>query len=646
MTRNSSTNGHSRRRTFRVALLAVGLVGGACLWLPVGTRLVARIDRLFHDELLRRAPGAEVRDDFVVLGIDDASLGNFGATPAEIEASPVLQMMQDRFPWDRRVWAAVIDRLADAGARAIVIDLILSAPSNPEADRVLTEAIERHRERVILPASVSPTAQSGGEVFTLLEPYDPFLGLEYDTRVGFANFQLDPVDGMVRSARYTTTLGLENSEEYEGEDVIPSLAAQIIDLLGESVPTGQHQLGFVHSGRRAATDVYRPISLCELFMEATWEQNFRGGEFFKDKVVIVGPVAPQFQDIHPTPVGPLTGPQLHLQAATCGIQRAFLEAPNLSQFPFWMAAGAALLFFPRLRRPMVATGAAVSLTAALILGAAIAVSPGGLLVPVTAAAIVILLTFLATQTEQLLSEQFERRRLRTAFRRLVSRDVADRLVENPQRYQELAEGSLREVVVLFSDVRGFTSRSESQRPEDTVAQLNEYLGRMVEVVFRNGGTLDKFIGDAVMAHWGALDDGGGSHHSEQALKAAREMQTELKALNVKWRAEGREPMKIGIGVHRGMVVVGEIGSQERSEFGVIGDAVNLCSRLEGVCKPMDAELIYSEQVAKGAGAIDVGKVRVKGRQEPVRVFAEGDPDRIQAQMAKFPADEHGIRDLS
>ncbi len=104
--------------------------------------------------------GAEVREDFVLLGIDDASMGNFGASAEELAGSPVLQMMQERFPWDRRVWAAAIDRLGEAGARVIVIDLILDAPSDPAADQALAEAIERHKDRVILPASLSPTAQS------------------------------------------------------------------------------------------------------------------------------------------------------------------------------------------------------------------------------------------------------------------------------------------------------------------------------------------------------------------------------------------------------------------------------------------------------------------------------------------------------
>ncbi|MBK1826178.1 adenylate/guanylate cyclase domain-containing protein [Haloferula rosea] len=605
-----------------------------------------RVDRVLLDELLRYGEGASVRDDFVLLGIDDASLGNFGAGEDEVASNPVLKMMTSRFPWDRRVWASVIDRLADAGARCIVVDLILDAPSDPVADQALAEAIGRHKDRVILASSLAPTAQSGGDSFANLEPYDPFLGFNYDTRVGFANFQVDPVDGVVREARYRTTLGRENGRELMGEEELMSLAGRVIEMMGGEVPEGERMLRFAHGGELGATEVYAPVSLAEVFMEATWKGNFQSGDFFRDKVVIIGPVAPRFQDIHATPVGPLTGPQLHLQAATCGLEGAFVRESSRPTTVFWLGALASVAFLPWFRRPVPAAMAALGVVAAVMIVAFSCVQYGALWVPVVSGVVVVVVSFVATQVDRLLREQFERRRLRHAFRRLVSRDVADRLVDDPTKYREMAAGRVREVVVLFSDVRGFTARSERQSPQETVQQLNEYLSAMVKVVFRHGGTLDKFIGDAVMAHWGALDDGHEGDHTMSALVTAREMQKELRNLNDVWMAQGSEPLEIGIGLHRGEVIAGEIGSEERSEFGVIGDAVNLSSRLEGLCKPFGAEIIYSELISEGESAVDLGRVRVKGRHESVRLFAEGDTRRIRARLEAIQPEGDGVRDLS
>jgi adenylate cyclase len=199
-------------------------------------------------------------------------------------------------------------------------------------------------------------------------------------------------------------------------------------------------------------------------------------------------------------------------------------------------------------------------------------------------------------------------------------------------------------VVLFSDVRGFTGRSESSDPADLVVQLNEYLTRMVEVVFRHGGTLDKFIGDAVMAHWGALGGGSEEEHSSRALAAARDMLGELEWLNQRWKSQSKPPFRIGIGVHLGEVIAGEIGSPERTEFGVIGDAVNLASRLEGLTKTFRTELIISEHVFRAAGLPEgwrgAGRVQVVGRKLPVRLFArvlgEG-TEAFEAGVSHFEA---------
>jgi adenylate cyclase len=359
---------------------------------------------------------------------------------------------------------------------------------------------------------------------------------------------------------------------------------------------------------------------------------------------MLGPVAPHFQDIKKTPVGPLTGPQLHLQAAACGLEGAFVRHAGS---PSAMMIGLGLigaLLAGWLVKPWVSTQAMI------LFYLAVAVSlwwmgVSSVMLPVTGGVLAATVGWVAAQIYQLVHERLEKGRLRGQFRRFVSRDVADQLVDHPQAWLEIAAGRKRQVVVLFSDVRDFTTRSEVSEPSELVKQLNEYLTAMVAVVFHHGGTLDKFIGDAVMAHWGALEDAQGGVHAKSALAAARDMQSELEELNRKWEQEGREPFRMGVGIHLGEAVAGELGSPQRIEFGVIGDAVNLASRIEGLTKIFGCEVMFSSQVRDAADegqAIDLGQVRVKGRAAPVALFGFGDPVKTEASLAKLSRDEDGV----
>ncbi len=183
-------------------------------------------------------------------------------------------------------------------------------------------------------------------------------------------------------------------------------------------------------------------------------------------------------------------------------------------------------------------------------------------------------------------------------------------------------GKRREMTVLFSDIRGFTAHSEKGQAEDVVAMLNEYFSRMVEIVFKHHGTLDKFVGDMVMALFGApLDDDA---HADHAVETAIEMVTGLKALNATWAAEGKPPLDIGIGINSGDMIAGNIGSRAIMSYTVIGDAVNLGSRLESLNKEYGTRIIISDATRsrlKGSYTIrPLGDVVVKGKTKPVAIF--------------------------
>jgi adenylate cyclase len=214
----------------------------------------------------------------------------------------------------------------------------------------------------------------------------------------------------------------------------------------------------------------------------------------------------------------------------------------------------------------------------------------------------------------------EKRRMKRLFGQYVSKDVYEQLVANP----ELARlgGQRRQMTVLFSDIRGFTTVSESGQPEEIVAILNEYFTRMVEVVFAHKGTLDKFVGDMVMALFGApLDD---PDHAEHAVQAALAMIRELHRLNEKWTAEGRPALDIGIGISTGPMIAGNIGSDAIMSYTVVGDLVNLGARLESLNKEYGTRIIISEATREALSGRynlrSLGEVLVKGKTRPVAIF--------------------------
>ena len=205
------------------------------------------------------------------------------------------------------------------------------------------------------------------------------------------------------------------------------------------------------------------------------------------------------------------------------------------------------------------------------------------------------------------------------FGKYMTESVVEHLLANEV---ELGGDDLR-VTVLFSDIRGFTAMSEKLDAQQVVKLLNEYFSRMVDVIMEHGGVVDKYIGDALMVIFGAPVST--EHDSLNAVKAAVQMRSELAKLNAELMARGEAPIRTGIGLHTGDVVAGNIGSDRRMEYTVIGDAVNLASRLEGETKNLGSDLVISEstydEVKEHVEARLLDTVQVKGRDQPVRVFA-------------------------
>lgn len=217
----------------------------------------------------------------------------------------------------------------------------------------------------------------------------------------------------------------------------------------------------------------------------------------------------------------------------------------------------------------------------------------------------------------------EKKLIKEAFRRYVSHQVAEQIFQDPEKYLSSLKGERRKVAILFADIRGFTPMAESMEPEEVVKILNMYLSFMTEAVFKYQGTLDKFIGDCVMAVYGAplfL-----KNPTEMAVKTAIEIQKNIKSLNGERIVNGEETIEIGIGINAGEAVVGNIGSEDRRlDYTVIGDNVNLASRLQTAANSMDVRILISKkayrEVADKVLAKEIPPIKVKGKKEPVEVY--------------------------
>jgi adenylate cyclase len=219
-----------------------------------------------------------------------------------------------------------------------------------------------------------------------------------------------------------------------------------------------------------------------------------------------------------------------------------------------------------------------------------------------------------------MTEQREKKYIRQTFSKFVSKSVVDELLKDPDKLK--LGGEKKILTVLFSDIRGFTTISERLTPEALVEHLNEYLQAMTDIVFKYLGTLDKYVGDEIMAFWGApipQDD-----HAVLAARAAVEMMHVLDGLNKKWATEGKPELHIGIGLNTGDMVVGNMGSSSRMDYTLMGDNVNLGARLEGTNKIYNTGIIISEAtyeyVKEHIIARELDLIRVKGKELPVKIY--------------------------
>ncbi|HEV8615821.1 MAG TPA: adenylate/guanylate cyclase domain-containing protein [Methylomirabilota bacterium] len=655
------------RGTRRVSLaIAAGIIIIAGLVYMLAPDFLYVLEFNIYDQHFRIRGARPANPQVAIVAIDEASLTQIG-----------------RWPWSRAVLAELVRKIHQAGAASIAFDTLLNEPErSPEravVDRLMLRlgtqgdpAVRRELQRmireadpdgalaaaitesgrVVLPINfvlglgvpvdaperqgapmksalmvfrnykdraVAPAPRAQHESFPI-----PRL-LEAAAAVGHVNM-MPEIDG---STRYEA-LVIESRGHYypslavEAVRVAAGLPAQALKItFGESLELGEAVIPIDIRGR-VLVDYAGPQGTIPHIPAADILQG-KGLDRLKGRIAFVGATAEGLFDLRVTPVtAVLPGVEKHANVAANIIDGRFIVRPK--EIELIEAAGIALLplllaiVLPSLR-PVPSIGLTVLVAGAAFLSAYQAFVRG-LWIPIVYPFLALLLTFVAITVYRFLTEERQRMYTRKAFQQYVSPEVVERIMQNPEALA--FGGELRNLTVLFSDIRDFTTFTEKNDPHLVVQMLREYLTSMTAIVLEEGGTLDKYIGDAVMAEFGAPI--AYPDHALRGCRAALAMTAEVDRLTEKWTSEGKEPFRIGLGVNTGNMVVGNLGSEQLFDYTVIGDEVNLGARLESLNKDYQTttHIIISEATYEAAkNGIEVrqlGEVKVKGKTRPVVVY--------------------------
>ena len=593
-----------------------------------------RLCNFYRDAIAQSGRTTPPNPDLVFLAIDASSVSldetdiddMFGLDRDNSDDGRALRLISKGFPWSREVYALVLRKLVDAGAKVVIFDLNFPTPTANDA--VFHAALDHYSDHVIIGSNfVDGSLIRPCE--TLIPQTSPI-----DSRIGYTNFWADDDDAVRRAQFRVTFEQVRYTKPKPDSERFVSLAAGALIKAGDasSIPNDLHPhlFRFTAPPRQG----FPSHSLFEIFVPAFWTQNYQSGEFFRDKIVIVGAEGNWQHDEHPTPFGPMPGPELHLNALNAALHHEFIsELPTAAHLiAIGLAGFLAVIATVLIRAPWARLLVIPAMIHVAVFSSLICFNRASVFLPIVASVSVFTVIMLCGLISDFMTERRERRRVRRVLERYVSRDVVHELVDHPTAYRDSLGGVTKPVAILFSDIRSYSVVTARSSPETLVAQLNEYFSAMVDCVFQTGGTLDKFIGDALMASWGSLQSRGAKADAIASVKAALAMQEKLGALNQSWVARGWPELRVGMAINYGDVVVGNIGSQQRMEFTLIGDAVNLSWKLQEFTKTKKVKLIVSETVANlVADEFDVrslGTATVDDSHQACEIFSIGNAGEV------------------
>lgn len=576
----------SSRRRFLFAV-----VWRCSLLLPVVLApVLGRADATARQLLFQWRGPIPAPDDVVLLGIDEASL------------DPQLSAFGP-WPWPRAEQAALAREVLRKGARRVVFNIVHAGPSSfgSADDRGFHDALKPWQDRVLLSASLVRQQWEGFEQVQLRRPWDQSFP------VGLSAFSLDAF-GMVQSIPGAERL------------------AQMLAPFTRPHPRPMAHLAAAVSTRSGDDGINFLGPSGQLPVIPAWAVGSQAENTWRDKVVVIGSTAPSLGDQLETPFGQQSGSEV-LLSAIAGLQndRGFRGLDRSVLLA--VLAGWALLSCWRLSLPSTALGTAMTTAASTLLamGSTVLAWCAGLWLPGAALMLMPMLAGALRTAAQFQRESVQRRFLHSVLSRRVSPNLMRDMLRSSSDSWTRLGGRRERCVVLFTDLVGFTPRSNVMEAEALFGLLNRYFEAIAAPVLAEQGLLDKFIGDALMAEFGVPVHRGDRLEALAAVRAALAMQANLDDLNRQLHEEGLEPLRQGIGIHCGEVIAGNLGSKDRLEYTVIGAAVNLASRLESLTRQFpDYPILISGEVRDLIADLvvveELGLHAVKGWPQPVAVY--------------------------
>ena len=547
-----------------VALIGTVLIGIAYSFSWFYTLEAGLTDRFFTVQ--------PVGHDTIIIAIDEESLAAIG-----------------QWPWSRATHATLLNNIGTA--KIVAFDVLFTEPSSQgdTDDEALALAIKNFKGTVVLPQVIDEQSN---------RVKDPVLVLKEVSQTGFVNSATDR-DGVVRSAAITRGGMLSYDGVVAGAEAVASAPATI-RIMYHGPATSYTTLSY--------KDVYNgtvPSSL------------------FAGKTILVGSSAAGLGDSFQTPFGNMPGVEVHANTISTLKDGSFLTAlPRaIALFDFGFIALLVFLIITRCTRAATLYGFLTLLCISIIASAYVGFSFYFLL-PLVYQLILFAILASSLLLLQFVFEAKEKQFIRRGFEHYVAADVVAELQKNPNKL--VLGGEQRRLSILFSDIRGFTTLSEALSPAELMKQLNEYLEEMSEAVMQKEGLVDKYIGDAVMAFWGAPLRN--EQHAVRACESALLMHDSLASLNSRWTMENRPVFAIGVGISTGDVIVGNMGSRRRFNYSIIGDEVNFAARLEGLTKQYGAFCLIGETTYEyikdnhNFHTRELDDVKVKGKKEPRRIY--------------------------